>query len=121
MPANAASGDELGLSEGSVYGFCKKLANHCAQSIGHLGEKLLNGNVVATDATTVTVNGEQNYIRNFNMKDTIVYHAMKSKSVAALKELDFLSRYSGILLHDHETALYHFETDHAERNVHLLR
>lgn len=47
--------------------------------------------------------------------------AMGSKSIEALKEQDFLKQYAGILLHDHETALYHFGTDHAECNVHIIR
>lgn len=118
---NAASNGELGLSEGSVYGFCRKFAKVSEKSIQNLENRLLNQNVVATDATVVTVNGKQNYIRNFSIKDTVVYHAMKSKSIEALKELDFLNRYAGILLHDHETALYHFGTDHAECNVHIIR
>ena len=46
---------------------------------------------------------------------------MTSKSIEALKELDFLKRYTGTLLHDHETALYHFGTEHAECNVHIIR
>ncbi len=32
-----------------------------------------------------------------------------------------LLRYAGTLVHDHETALYHFGTDHAECNVHIIR
>lgn len=55
---NTASGEELELSEGSVYGFCRKLADYSVESIHHLEEELLNVTVVATDATTVTVNGE---------------------------------------------------------------
>ena len=46
---------------------------------------------------------------------------MDSKSIKALKEIDFLKRYTGTLLHDHETALYHFGTEHAECNVHIIR
>lgn len=118
---NAAGNGELDLSEGSVYGFCRKFARASETSIRHLEEKLLIQDVVATDATTVTVNGEQNYIRNFSAGDTVVYHAMNSKSIEALKGLDFLGRYAGILVHDHETALYHFGTDHAECNVHIIR
>ena len=118
---NAASGEELGLSEGSVYGFCRKLADASQTSIRHLEDALLNQKVVATDATPVTVNGKQNYIRNFSIGNTVLYKAMKSKSVNALEKLSFLKQYSGILLHDHETALYHFGTDHAECNVHILR
>lgn len=118
---NAASGDVLELSDGSVYGFCKKFARNSAQSVQNLESNLLSQSVVATDATTVTVNGKQNYIRNFSTEGTVVYHAMNSKSIDALKEIGFLSQYSGLLLHDHETAMYHFGTEHAECNVHIIR
>lgn len=94
---------DLDLSEGSVYGFCRKFGGASETSIRHLEEKLLIQNVVARDATTVTVDGEQNYIRNFSVGDTVVYHAMNSKSIEALKGLDFLDWYTGILVHDHET------------------
>ena len=118
---DAASGDQLGLSEGSVYGFCKKLASVSRRSIRNLENRLLNQKVVATDATPVTVDGKQNYIRNFSIQDTVVYRAMKNKSLSALKKLDFLQQYTGTLVHDHETALYHFGTEHGECNVHILR
>ena len=118
---NAASGEQLGLSEGSVYGFCRKLAAASRRSIQNLENRLLEQKVVATDATPATVDGEQNYIRNFSIEDTVVYRAMKSKSLSALKKLDFLQQYTGTLVHDHETALYHFGTDHGECNVHILR
>ena len=118
---NAASNGELGLSEGTVYGFCKKLGNLSAASITKLETELLNQKVVATDATIVTVNGKQNYIRNFSTKKSVVYHAMSNKSIEALNGLEFLKCYTGTLLHDHETALYHFGTEHAECNVHIIR
>ena len=118
---NAASGEQLGLSEGSVYGFCKKLEAASQKSIRNLENRLLNQKVVATDATPVTVDGKQNYIRNLSIQDTVVYRAMKSKSLSALKKLDFLQQYTGTLVHDHETALYHFGTEHGECNVHILR
>lgn len=118
---NATGNGELDLSEGSIYGFCRKLAGASETSIRHLEEMLLTQDVVATDATTVTVNGEQSYIRNFSAGDTVVYHAMDSKSIKALEGLDFLNQYAGTLVHDHETALYHFGTDHAECNVHIIR
>ena len=118
---NAASKDEIGLSEGSVYGFCKSLSKKTAASIEHLENELLNQRVVSTDATTVTVNGKQNYIRNFSVEKTVIYRAMKSKSINAMGNLRFLEKFTGTLVHDHETALYHFGTDHAECNVHIIR
>lgn len=118
---NAADNEELGLSEGSVYDFCKKPEECVQTSIEQMEEDLLKQNVVATDATTVTVNGEQNYIRNFSNETIVVYRAMKSKTIEALEKLQLLKKYMGILIYDHETALYHFGTDHAECNVHIIR
>lgn len=118
---NAAGNGELDLSEGSIYGFCKKLAKFSEASISNLETEMLNQEVVATDATTITVNGKQNYIRNFSINNSVIYHAMTSKSIEALKEINFLKRYTGTLLHDHETVLYHFGTEHAECNVHIIR
>lgn len=118
---NSASEDELSLSAGSVYGFCKKFAAKSEMHIEHLEQELLNQAVVATDATTVTNNGEQNYIRNFSIAETVIYRAMKRKTIEAMHKINFLENYTGILVHDHETALYHFGTDHAECNVHIIR
>ena len=86
-----------------------------------LEERLLNQEVVSTDATVVTLNGEQSFIRNFSIRDTVLYEGMEGKSLKALGEIAFLKKYTGILVHDHETAMYHFGTGHGECNVHLLR
>lgn len=60
--------------------------------------------VVSTDATGITVNGKQNYVRDFSIKETVLYRAIKSKSIKALEKLRFLENYTGILSHDHEDA-----------------
>lgn len=118
---NSASEDVLKLSEGSIYGFCKKFADNSMASIAVLENNLLNHKVIATDATTVTVNGTQNYIRNFSTNETVIYYAMDSKSIDALKTIELMKKFSGTYAHDHETALYHFGTDHAECNAHIIR
>ena len=65
---NAAGNGELKLSEGSVYSFCKSFAKPSETSILNLENHLMDHVVAATDATTVTVNGKQNYIRNLSIK-----------------------------------------------------
>ena len=55
------------------------------------------------------------------MERAVVYRAMKDKTLSAMKKLAFLRKYTGILVHDHETALYHFGTGHGECNVHIIR
>ena len=64
--------------------FAKKVENVSVTSIINL-EKTAEPKVVATDATTVTVNGKLNYIRNFSTDNSVIYHAMSSKSIDALK------------------------------------
>lgn len=91
---NGACVGMLGLSAGNVYGFCRKLSEKSQKSIYHLEERLWDQKVVATDATTVTVNERQNYIRNFSIGDTVVYRAMKSKAIPALEKLGFLKQYT---------------------------
>ena len=104
---NEASGGDFALSEGSVYNFCTQFAD--------------KESVLCTDATNTSTNGKKSYIRNFSSQSAVLYYAMESKSVEALKNIEFLVGYQGILMHDHESALYHFGEGHAECNVHLLR
>ena len=118
---NAASGGSLSLSSGSIYGFCRDFAQKAESSIAHLEDGLLNQKAVCTDATVVTVNGEQEFIHNFSITETVVCRAMKEKTIKAMEKLRFLEKFTGILVHDHETALYHFGTDHGECNVHIIR
>jgi len=118
---NALGEGWLRLSEGSVYHFCREFSKNVSATVAVLEEELLSSHVVMTDATTSTVDGTQQYVRNFSIWDTVVYHAMRSKSLSALKRLSFLTRFAGCLVHDHETALYHFGTKHGECNVHVIR
>lgn len=118
---NTISGNVLELSEGSVYGFCKSFSQKCIPHIARIEEELLNVKTVCTDATVVTVNGKQAYIRNTSTKEAVRYYAMESKSIDALDAIEFLAKFAGTLEHDHETALYHYGTGHGECNVHLLR
>lgn len=97
---NAAGGDQLELSEGSVYHFCKSLAGKSKDSIAHLEEELLNQKVAATDAAGVTVNGEQNYIRNFSNGETVLYCAMQKKTIEAMRSIPFLKQFGGTLIHE---------------------
>lgn len=83
--------------------------------------ELLSSEVIHTDATVVSVNGKQAYIRNQSTKEAVLYSAMSKKDIGSIKDKSILDGYNGILIHDHETALYNFGTGHGECNVHLLR
>ena len=69
--------------------------------------------MAVTDATTTSTDGKQTYIRNISSKDTAVYYEMGKKSREELDKIAFFQNYSGTLVHDHETALYGYGTEHA--------
>ena len=118
---NAISNDKLKLSVGSIYGFCHAFAKKSRDSISQIRDELLNAKTVYTDSTSITINGKQAYIRNQSTDKTVLYSPMKKKDIATLKETGILSSYCGTLVHDHETALYHFGNGHGECIVHLMR
>ena len=118
---NEAGGVDLGLSEGSVYGFCARFAWKAESTVAYLAREQAKESVLCTDATCTTTNGKRSYIRCVSSKAAAIFYAMESKAVAALEQIALLADYQGILMHDHETALYHFGQGHAECNVHILR
>ena len=118
---NSLSGDSLDISEGSIYNFCRSFSDKCRHVCGIIENDLLNAPEICTDATTVSTDGKQTYIRNFSTEKSVLYCSSEKKDLDTLKSFPVLKKYTGIFTHDHETALYHFGTGHGECNVHLAR
>ena len=77
---NKLTGDMLGVCAGSIYGFCKNFARITGEWINKIENELLNQETVCTDATVVTMNGKQGYIRNSSSNSVVLYAAMEKKS-----------------------------------------
>ena len=118
---NSISGDSLSISEGCIYSICKQFSGLCGPEVEKISEDIRNSDVVCTDATTMSLDGNQAYIRNMSTASSVVYMPMLSKTIETMKEWPLLADFAGILEHDHETGMYHFGTGHAECNVHLAR
>ena len=118
---NALSGDRLNISTGSIYNFCREFSVVCKKLEPTIEDNLLNGDVIATDATVVTMNGSQNYIRNFSNSNFVLFVGAAKKNLETLRSFSVLAGFNGIFCHDHETAIYNFGCGHAECNVHLGR
>ena len=118
---NSLSGDSLDISEGSIYNFCRSFSSKCSQACSVIEKDLLDSEEICTDATTVSTNGKQTYIRNFSTESSVLYCSSEKKDLETLSKLPVLYKYTGIFTHDHETALYHFGMGHGECNVHLGR
>ena len=118
---NSISGDTLALSAGGVYKMIRRFSKSIANEIEHTKQKLLSEKAVYTDGTNITVNGKQAYIRNISTANSVYYAHLEKKNLESMRKLPVLPTYTGTLIHDHETALYHFGIEHGECNVHLLR
>ena len=111
----------ISISAGAIYGFCRKLSDLARPTLEKIETTILDGNVAYTDATVVTIDGRQAYIRNVSNSKAVRYYAMEHKNLEEMKKLTLLSKFAGIFVHDHETSMYHFGTGHGECNVHILR
>lgn len=118
---NSISGDSLNISTGTIYNACRTFSQKCSKQCSLIEEDLLNAKEICTDATTVTTNGKQTYIRNFSTENSVLYCSCEKKNLKTLRTFRVLSEFTGTLTHDHETALYHFGLRHEECNVHVER
>ena len=115
------TGGRIHPSPGSIYKFCQTFSGACEPEIAFIKQKLLASRKMYTDATNVTTNGHRSYIRNFSTAEAVLYVAMQRKTLAELQGIDVLADFTGVLVHDLETALYHFGSGHGECIAHLLR
>lgn len=114
--------DKLRISSGWIYGSIQRLSERLNTSvIAEIQQELQSKRLLHTDATCIKVDGTTGYIRNISSSDSVLYTYMEKKTLEEMRKLPVLGTYCGTLVHDHETALYHFGTRHAECNVHLLR
>lgn len=115
------SGQAVEISQGSIFHFLKQFAVMGEQSLKQIDLELLREQALCTDATYTSTDGVCSYIRNFTSDHAVRFCPMDSKTIEAHEGLELLRIYDGILMHDHETAMYHFGHGHAECNIHLLR
>ena len=118
---SSLSGRAITVSQGSIFHFLKQFAAMGEQSLKQIELELLKEQALCTDATYTSTDGVRSYIRNFTSDHAVRFYPMDSKTIEAHEGIELLSMYDGILMHDHETAMYHFGKGHAECNVHLLR
>ena len=117
----AITNQGITLSQGSVFNWLEELFSASARECEGIEKRLLDQKQVCTDATNITVDGKQTYVRNFSSANDVLYVPMEKKDLVTLGKIPFLQKFVGILVHDHETALFHFGQNHAECNVHMIR
>lgn len=68
-----------------------------------------------------TTNNNKWYIRNYSNSETVVYKPHQKKGHKQIEEHNILTKYTGGIMHDHDTAMYKYGSNNYECNIHLGR
>ena len=108
----------IDISNGTLVNFLKEFSLKSKPTLDNLENDLLNKALMNTDETT---NDNKWYIRNYSNSETVIYKPHKNKGHKQIEEHDILTRYTGGIMHDHDTAMYKYGSNNYECNVHLGR
>jgi hypothetical protein len=112
---------KLSVSHGSAINFVSSLAEKSENIIERIKEEILNAELMNTDATTGRCNNKNICIRNYSANKHTLLIATKGKGRKYIEETGILPKFTGTLVHDHETVMYRYGGAHGECNVHVGR
>ena len=109
------------ISKGSIVNFMNELNRKSEYITEKIKEKLLNKEKMHTDGTSERCENKNVCIRTYSTEDLTLFVPTYGKGKKNIEETGILNKFMGLLIHDHETVMYNYGTDHAECNVHILR
>lgn len=112
---------KLTPSKGTIVNFIQECSNKSQYLLEHFKKQLLNATIMHTDATVSRCNNKNQSIRNYSTEEITLLIGTRGKSKKHLEETNILPQYKGKLVHDHETVMYNYGSNHGECNVHILR
>lgn len=118
---NSITHNAITLTSSSVVNFVKNLNNNSTDTLKQIENGVLNSTVMNTDNTTCRCNGKNVFVRNHSANNYTLLRVTNGKSKKYIEETGVLTKYTGHLVHDHETLMYHYGNKHAECNVHVCR
>ena len=118
---SSISHGKLNISNGSIVNFAQELVQNSSPIMQEIEEKILNSELMHTDATTARCDNRNMCVRNYSTDKYTLLKVTDGKSKKYMDETGILPKYIGALSHDHETLMYNYGIKHAECNVHILR
>lgn len=115
------SHEKINISKGSIINFMKDFNKKGSYIIKNIESKILNSEIMHTDATTGRVENKNICIRTHSTEEATLLIPTYGKGKKYIEESNILNRYTGNLVHDHETVMYNYGNKHIECNVHILR
>jgi transposase len=111
----------IALSPGTLYNAIETAAERLQAPVGAIGEALLAAPIAHADETGMRVGGNLQWLHVLSSASLTAYFAHPKRGAEALEAFGLLSRFQGVLVHDHWRAYRRFECLHAFCNAHHLR
>lgn len=110
---SSISHGKLNISNGSIVNFAQELVQNSSPIMQEIEEKILNSELMHTDATTARCDNRNMCVRNYSTDKYTLLKATDGKSKKYMDETGILPKYIGALSHDHETLMYNYGIKHA--------
>jgi transposase len=109
------------LSEGSIFNFNKEAFGFLADFENRVKSKLAASDLAHADETGINIGGKTHWLHSLSNDSWTFYHPHEKRGTDAMNDMGILSRFKGILCHDHWKPYYKIDCTHALCNAHHLR
>lgn len=112
---------KINLSNGAAIKFTEELSEKLKNRLEEIENKVLNSEIMYTDATSTRCDGKNVNVRNYSTEEYTLLKANKGKGKKYIEKTNILNKFMGTIVHDHETVIYNYGKKHVECNVHISR
>ena len=109
------------LSEGSIFNFNQEAFQLLADFENRVKNELAVSKVAHADETGINIGGKGHWLHCVSDDSWTLYYPHERRGIEAMNDMGILSRFNGILCHDHWKPYYKFDCTHSLCNAHHLR
>ncbi len=111
----------VNVSQGSLCKWVEKTANLALPQVESIKTIVINSPVANADESGIRVEKKLLWVHTVTTETATWYGIHPKRGIEAIKELDVLPNYTGILVHDCFSSYWKLSCQHALCNAHLLR
>jgi len=109
------------VSEGSIFNFNKEAFRFLADFENRVKNELAASDLAHADETGINIGGKRHWLHCVSNDCWTLYYPHEKRGTDAMNDMGILSRFKGILCHDHWKPYYKIDCTHALCNAHHLR
>ena len=111
----------LGLSPGSVFNFNQEAYERLEEFDALAKQNLIRAPIAHADETGINIEGKLLWLHSVSNDRWTYFYPHAKRGTEAMCAIGILSKFSGVLCHDHWKPYYTFNCTHALCNAHHLR